>query len=117
MDGNSGEAERSFSTADFRRRFGFEEIGRSGADDAGGAVGFEQHRGIFVNGDGADLGGPTVLQNAGDENEQAAETVTFGEMSVGDHAGQQRNAQEIAGERDFVAVRIGQGRRENEWCR
>ena len=108
MHGNAAKAQWRFSAANFGWIPGLEKIGRAGANDLGGTVRLEEHGGIFFDRDRADLHGPAVLQNARKENDKAAHAIALGEVRVRHGAAQKRDAQKIAGDGDFVAVRICQ---------
>ena len=90
------------------------EVGRALADDSRGAVRLDEHGGLLIHCDPANRRGPSVLDDAPEEDEKPAEPIARDEVAVGDDPGHVRQRQELPLDRHFLGVRIGQrlGRRD-----
>ena len=78
--------------AHFRRFRGLQEIGWAVPHHVRSSVQLYEYPYIFFDCNGANLLGPTVLQNARHENQQPSQAVTFCEVRIGNDVGQKWDA-------------------------
>ena len=86
----------------------FHEVDRSLADRGRRTVRFDQERGLLIDGNGARHRAPAVLDDAGEEHEEAAEPIARHEVRVGDDAVHARQGEEPALQGDLRRIRVRQ---------
>jgi hypothetical protein len=92
LNADSSEGQRFAVRAHFRRFRGLQEIGWAVPHHVRSSVQLYEYPYIFFDCNGANLLGPTVLQNARHENQQPPQAVTFCEVRIGNDVGQKWDA-------------------------